>query len=215
MSLAVPIDDNDGLLDAVAEFAASVGEDLDDDADDGRSVLGGILAGALGGIAGVWIMAQVDDILEMTIDETDLGRRASGASPRRPDDPLGVAPARRDTASTRAAHSLARAAGHPLEDAQAAKAAPYVAYGFGALAGGLYGALAELMPWTAAGRGTLFGAWLWAGVDLVAVPRLGLAERHPGGDLRARIVDGLRGLSRRSAWGFTADTVRRMLRALF
>ncbi len=184
---------------------------LDDGDDGGSSLLAGVVSGALGGLAGVWIMAQVDDILEMTLDETKLGRHARPPSAKRLDDPLGVDLPPADKPAMRAARSIAGAAGYEISDEQARKAAPAFEYGFGAALGALYGGLAEFAPWATSGRGALFGAGLWAGMDLVALPRLGLSDRPESNLVAAQA----RAFTRRAAWSLTADAVRRMVRALF
>jgi hypothetical protein len=50
------------------------------------------------------------------------------------------------------------------------KAGPIVHYAYGALAGGLYGAAAEVIPAVTKGEGTLYATALFVGGDEIAVP---------------------------------------------
>src|SRR5262249_31070699 len=51
-----------------------------------------------------------------------------------------------------------------------------VHYIFGAVVGALYGAVAEIAPSATTALGLPFGAAVWFGAHVVAVPALGLAE---------------------------------------
>ncbi len=51
-----------------------------------------------------------------------------------------------------------------------------VHYAFGAIVGTLYGAAAEIAPRAKTALGLPFGAAVWLGAHVVAVPALGLAE---------------------------------------
>ena len=49
-----------------------------------------------------------------------------------------------------------------------------VHYAFGAFSGGIYGAVAEVQPWTTAGAGLLFGTGVFVAADESSMPLLGL-----------------------------------------
>ncbi len=94
---------------------------------------------------------------------------------------------------------------------QRAQAAPYVHYGLGALAGALYGLLAEYLPSVTTGHGTAYGALLYLGGPETALPAFELSPSprkippamHVGG-LAAHIV-----------YGAALETARRLTRRLF
>ena len=65
---------------------------------------------------------------------------------------------------------------HELTDDEKKWAAPAVHYGLGASLGAVYGALAETVPVTTTGAGTLYGTAVWIGADEIAVPAFGLSK---------------------------------------
>jgi hypothetical protein len=69
-----------------------------------------------------------------------------------------------------------RLLGHPLSDDAKQLADPIVHYTCGAVWGGIYCAMAEIMPETAKTAGLVFGGGLWLAGDEVAVPALGLSK---------------------------------------
>jgi putative membrane protein len=89
-------------------------------------------------------------------------------------------------------------------------AGPALHYGFGALTGAVYGALAELVPAVTWGAGAPFGTAVWLGADEVTVPALGLSgppwESPPSVHARA--------LGAHLVYGLTTEGVRRLARRL-
>jgi putative membrane protein len=82
----------------------------------------------------------------------------------------------REDATMKTAAALARTfAGRELTHEQKKAGGPIVHYAFGALIGGIYGACAERSDDVRSGVGTAFGAALFTGADLIAVPALELA----------------------------------------
>jgi uncharacterized membrane protein YagU involved in acid resistance len=75
--------------------------------------------------------------------------------------------------------------------------------------GGLYGALAEYSDWTSLGFGTIFGALLYAGADLIAVPAFQLAPSAAEQPVAAQATP----LAAHLVYGATTDLVRRAIRA--
>jgi len=83
-----------------------------------------------------------------------------------------------------------------------------VHYGFGAVVGALYGAAAESVPMVRRGFGLPFGAAVWLGAHVIAVPPLGLAEppvRQPMGKEAEE-------LGLHFVYGSVTELVRRLLR---
>jgi putative membrane protein len=68
-----------------------------------------------------------------------------------------------------------RLAGHPLHGAGLAAASEAIHWGFGAFAGGAYGALAEFFPAATAKEGATFGLALMTLTHEGALPAMGLA----------------------------------------
>jgi putative membrane protein len=86
-------------------------------------------------------------------------------------------------ATVRAAAALLRRFfGHELSEREERIAGPVMHYAFGALTGGIYGALAEVAPVVTRGAGAPFGGAVWLGADELTIPALRLAEppwKHP------------------------------------
>jgi uncharacterized membrane protein YagU involved in acid resistance len=120
-------------------------------------------------------------------------------------------PAPEEDATMKAAegivHSVTRGQHLSLEERK--KAGPVVHYAFGALAGGIYGALAECSEWTSAGFGTAFGTLLFVGADLFAVPAFGLAPSAREQPAAAQATP----LAAHLVYGATTDLLRRAIRA--
>jgi uncharacterized membrane protein YagU involved in acid resistance len=98
--------------------------------------------------------------------------------------------------------------GQHLTYAQQKAGGPVVHYAFGALAGALYGGLAEYSTAVRSGFGTTFGSALFAGADLLAVPSLNLAtplKDTPAETLVAPFASHL-------VYGAATELVRRIVR---
>ena len=123
--------------------------------------IAGALAGLLGGLAGAWVMNGVHAVW-------------FALASRPPRDRSRDAGDGEDT-TVKAASALARAFGRELGPEDKRIAGPAVHYGFGAVAGALYGAIGEVVPSATVAAGLPFGAALFVLVDEVAVPAAGLA----------------------------------------
>lgn len=64
--------------------------------------------------------------------------------------------------------------GEQLSGSRRLLAGEAVHYAFGAVTGGIYGALAEYQPWTTGAAGTLFGTGVFLAADESSMPLLGL-----------------------------------------
>lgn len=101
-----------------------------------------------------------------------------------------------------------RLLGHPLSDDAKQLADPIVHYTYGAVWGGIYCAMAEIMPETAKTAGLVFGGGLWLAGDEVAV-------HLPWGYRKARrsiLSARTRRHWRHLVYGVIADVVRRTVR---
>jgi uncharacterized membrane protein YagU involved in acid resistance len=98
--------------------------------------------------------------------------------------------------------------GQHLTHAQRAKAGPVVHYAFGALAGGIYGALAEVTPVVTSGFGTGFGSALFTTADALAVPAFKLSmplKETPPSSLATPFAAHI-------VYGISTELVRRIVR---
>jgi uncharacterized membrane protein YagU involved in acid resistance len=78
------------------------------------------------------------------------------------------------------------------------------------LMGAVYCAIAEEMPAITAGFGTAFGAALFTGADLVAVPALNLSQAVSAEELPSLATP----FAAHMVYGSATEAVRRLVRAL-
>jgi putative membrane protein len=169
----------------------------------------GAAAGIVGGLVAAWMMNQFQAMLSQVSNERSTA--PEDEKPRQQQEqqqePQG------EDATQRAASAIAE----PLLDRRLTKdekqtAGPVVHYAFGGVMGGLYGALAELSPGIATGRGMPFGAALWLGADEVAVPALRLSAPPTETPASTHVS----AFAAHLVYGLTTDLVRRAMRnALF
>ncbi len=116
-----------------------------------------------------------------------------------------------DDATMKAADRLVVLATHKhLTREQKRKAGPIVHYGYGALLGAIYGALAEMDLMVTKGIGTAFATTAWLAGDEVALSALGLAApptKYP-------ISVHANALESHLVYGTTTELVRRGVRAV-
>jgi putative membrane protein len=147
------------------------------------------LAGAAGGLVGSLAMNQFQALV------TEEPQSSSGG----------------DDATVKTAQAIShRVFDHNLTKDEKKWSGPAVHYAFGALAGALYGLLAETVPGVASGGGTVFGAALWLAADEIGVPAFGLGHsplKTPASShikaLASHLVFGL-------TTGLTRQTVQRV-----
>ena len=137
----------------------------------------GLLAGAVGGLAASFLMGSVHA----------LAQKASPPKKKQEVDP---------TEKVAAAISK-NVLNHTPTRREKKAAGPVVHYLFGAAVGAAYGVAAETIPAVRTGFGSLFGAAVWLGAHVVAVPALGLSEpitkspmTQEAGEFGAHIVYG-------------------------
>jgi putative membrane protein len=163
----------------------------------------GLLAGVAGGLVASWAMnvwsegpgATISQELETPEEQQKLKSSGDG-----------------EDATMKTADALATVVhgGQHLTRAQREEGGPIVHYAFGALMGGVYGLLAEYLPVVHSGFGTTYGTALFVGVDLVAVPALGLSQplsAYPAGSYAGPFTAHL-------VYGATTELVRRLARVV-
>ncbi len=120
-------------------------------------------AGTVAGLAGSWTMNR--------FQEGIASFQKNGA----PNQHHGQ---KAEPATAKTAKKLWRAfTGRGLNARQKQRAEPWVHYGFGAITGAAYGALATAYPESEAGAGTVYGSAVWLLADEIGVPAAGLAQR--------------------------------------
>lgn len=166
-----------------------------------RHPIRGILAGIAGGLVASWVMNEFI---------AGPGKQLTKAVQTREEEQTQAQHSDQPDATMKVADSISVAAtdGRHLTWEQEKKGGPIVHYAFGALAGGLYGGLAEYSSFTRSGFGTTFGGALFAGADLLAVPAFHLSpplkQQHASGfatPFAAHLV-----------YGATTELVRRIVR---
>ena len=114
-------------------------------------------------------------------------------------------------ATVRAAAAISRGLfGHELTEQEERIAGPVLHYAFGALTGGIYGALAEVAPAITRGTGAPFGLAVWLAADEITIPALRLAEppwEHPP-------MVHARALAAHLVYGTATEGFRRALRRI-
>lgn len=161
----------------------------------------GVLAGIAGGLVAAWVMNEwtagpgnaLTQRLESPEDQQQVKNLSDGEDA---------------TMKTADALTSLTTGGKHLTHEDRAEGGPIVHYSYGALMGGLYGALAEYSPLVRSGLGTTYATALFVGGDLVAVPLLGFSKpvsdyppASSAGPLTAHLV-----------YGITTDLVRRLVR---
>lgn len=176
-----------------------------------RRLVRGTMAGIAGGVAASWamnlFMSSVGDKLTQSL-MSDEDRRQQHLEQ---EQSQGQEQEPKEDATMKAAEGIVHevTGGRHLSHEERKQAGPVVHYAFGALVGGLYGALAECSHWTSLGFGTAFGALLFASADLVGVPAFGLAPPPNEQPLKSQATP----LAAHLVYGATTDLVRRAIRA--
>jgi putative membrane protein len=168
----------------------------------------GAAAGLAAGLAASWAMTQflhlygklseIHEEKEEPQHSVNRGKQESAQQKEQGDD-----------ATVKAADKLSRGLfHHALSQEEKKVAGPAVHYGFGALTGVAYGALAEIAPDVTRGVGAPFGTAVWLGADEVAVPALGLSGppwEHPA-SVHARAF------AAHLVYGVATEGVRKLVR---
>jgi hypothetical protein len=173
----------------------------------GKSLARGIAAGIAGGLAASWVMNQfmagAGPSLQRAFQTKDEARKTA-------QDQREKSGAPKEDATMKTADAIASAipGGRHLSYDEKQKGGPIVHYAFGALVGGLYGALAEYSRATRAGYGTAFAGALFTGADLIAVPALNLSSSSTDEPASSLVTP----FAAHMVYGLTTEFVRRVVR---
>jgi putative membrane protein len=160
------------------------------------SLLKGAVAGLVGGLAASFVMNQYQALV-MKLTE---GNKVPGSQSSE-DEPATV------KVGEKVSQMLF---GHELTEFEKKAADPIVHYAMGGISGMFYGALAEVAPRSSAGLGLPFGTGVWAILDEVMVPALGLSKSS----LEFPLSNHAYSLSSHLVYGLTTDVVRKGVRKL-
>ncbi len=164
----------------------------------------GLLAGAIGGLLSTVVMDAFQTAsIAGTRKAEDLADAGHGASRQQKKQLRVYEYAHEDTAE-----GFAAIAGARLTRGQKKAAAPVTHYLFGALAGGVYGWLAEYVPPITAGFGTAFGASLFLAGSETVLPALGVLP-SPG---KTPPLLHAGGLVAHAVYGASTEGLRRLVR---
>lgn len=171
-----------------------------------RHLASGIVAGIAGGLVASWVMNEFMENLGPQLQKAVQGEEA--ANQQRPEQ----GDEKPDDATMKTADAVVSTltGGRHLSHEGKEKGGPIVHYAFGAIMGAAYGALSEALPEATFGFGTAFGAALFAGADLVAVPALNLSgspSDTPVSSLATPFAAHL-------VYGSATEAVRRLVRAI-
>lgn len=162
--------------------------------------LRGAMAGVAGGLIASWVM---NEFMEGPGKKLQESVQDGASRQKTPED---------ESATMKMADEVVEftTGGRHLSREGKEKGGPIVHYCYGALMGGLYGALAEVWNTPKAGLGALFGTVLFGAGDLVAVPALHLSTpptEQPPSALTNPFLSHL-------VYGVTTELSRRALRPL-
>ena len=180
--------------------------------EDNGNVWKGIVAGLAGGLVASWTMNQFQAAWTRVAEGSDKPHGAQSMQPSegsKGDDQ--DAKEQDDDATVKAAKAISKGVfGHELQESERKPAGTAVHYAFGMVSGGLYGALAEVVPQVTTAAGVPFGAAFWLLADEISVPLLGLSKgptEYPPSTHAYALASHL-------VYGATAELSRRALRQI-
>ncbi|MDB6064981.1 MAG: hypothetical protein JWR26_1189 [Pedosphaera sp.] len=166
----------------------------------GEEVLKGLVAGVVGGLVASWTMNQF---------QAAMSKLTKPPPPKKPDMSGNHPEEEQEPATTKIASAISERLFHrKLTKSEKETAGEAVHYGFGAVMGGLYGAVAEVAPGSTRGAGLVFGTVLWLVADEAAVPAFGFSKSPAKYPLSTH----LKALASHLVYGFTTEAVRRGIR---
>src|ERR1043165_8379596 len=138
--------------------------------EDNGNIWKGIVAGLAGGLVASWTMNQFQAAWTKLAENSEKPHGAQSMKPSEGSNGQDYAK-EQDDATVEAAKAISENVfGHELEESEKKPAGAAVHYAFGAASGGLYGALAEVVPQVTTTAGLPFGAAFWLIADEVSVP---------------------------------------------
>ncbi|HEY3991171.1 MAG TPA: hypothetical protein VGM02_17860 [Acidobacteriaceae bacterium] len=165
-------------------------------------LLGGLAAGVIGGVVATWALDKYQQGALEAIRRAEDAANAEPVLSRQQEEQLREQHRTHAEAAQRIAKSTI---GRNLNRAQQRTAAPVVHYAAGALAGGIYGLVAEILPGVRRWYGMGYSKFIFLGASEPLLPWLGLSRRRS-----ARVTPA--GLSAPLIYGAVLETTRRVLR---
>jgi uncharacterized membrane protein YagU involved in acid resistance len=146
----------------------------------------GILAGAVGGLIACFVMSQFHSLFQ----------KAESAGEE-------------EDSTVKTASAVSKLIfQHELTPQEKKIAGPAVHYGFGTSVAAAYGAAVEVLPVLRTVWGMPFGAAVWLGAHVIAVPALGLSEPVTRATPRNEAVE----FGAHLVYGAVVESIRRLLR---
>lgn len=180
----------------------------------GTRLAKGMIAGAVGGLVASWFMnvfmESAGQRLQEAVETDEDRRQAVRERAMQGDEPKPLIPKEDATMKTADRVVGVVTGGRHLSWEQKQVGGPIVHYAFGTIMGGLYGAAAEYSRVARLGNGTLFGAALFTGADMVAVPALDLSS----GSGEAPVSSLTKPYAAHLIYGATTEFVRRVVRGV-
>ena len=164
----------------------------------------GVVAGAAGGLVAAWVMNQFQTGWSKATEQLQHAKTPQGEQERLTNDAD-------EDATMKTAGKISQTVFHrSLSREQKKKLGPVVHYAFGASAGAVYGALAEMEPRATVGAGLPYGAAVFVGADEIAVPAFGLSKGPKEYSASAHIY----GLASHLVYGLSLEMARRGVRRM-
>ena len=155
----------------------------------------GLAAGMVAGLIGAWTMGQFHVLV------TKL--------PGMPVESAPVESAKEEDSTVKTAAAISEGLfHHALAEEEKKVAGAAVHYGFGAGVGGVYGAVAEILPRVTKGGGVPFGPAVWLGAHVIMVPALGLSRPATQSPLPKEVAE----LAAHFVYGAVTELIRRLIR---
>lgn len=152
----------------------------------------GLVAGAIAGLAASFAMNQFQALWSKAAEAISDGGQQSGGEG--------------ENATVKTAQAISKQVrGRELDESEKKPAGAMVHYAFGTCVGALYGALAEAMPISRAGCGTVYGGAVWLGADEFFLPAVGLS----GPPTESPLPIHVNALASHLVYGLVTDLVRR------
>jgi len=172
------------------------------------SVWKGLVAGLAGGLLASWTMNQFQAAWTRIQEGTEKPHGAQSMQPSEGSNG-NQDTAEQDDATVKVANAIsAEVFGHELQQSEKKPAGAAVHYAFGTVSGGMYGALAEVVPQVTTGAGVPFGAAFWLLADEISVPLLGFSK----GPTEYPVSTHAYALASHLVYGATAELSRRAIR---
>jgi hypothetical protein len=174
-----------------------------------KDVVKGLAAGLVAGLVASWTMNRFQDVWIKLADSDDRNESAHASPQESQQSEQQSNGEEQDDTTVRAASAISEGLfDHKLTKEEKKIAGPAVHYSLGTGVGGLYGAVAEVVPEVTAGAGLPFGAAFWLVVDEGAVPLLSLSKGPTAYPLSTHVY----ALASHFVYGLTTEIVRRSVR---